>query len=71
MSVIGRLDKQVEEVLIYPLDRNGRRDPAKHEELKRMLEDRQREIERIEQALEARSLVNITLVVRAGEWQLR
>ena len=31
MSVIGRLDKQVEEVLISPLDRNGRRDPAKHE----------------------------------------
>ncbi len=31
MSVIGRLDKQVEEVLISPLDRNRQREPAKRD----------------------------------------
>lgn len=31
MSVIGRLDKQVEEVLISPLDRDRRRDSAQRD----------------------------------------
>lgn len=30
MPVIGRLDKQVEEVLISPLDKTGRHETAKH-----------------------------------------